>query len=397
MPIVSVEEPVVDQLAEHLLNEQGVSFGRPRDADPDIARQLRPTQQVSYQPRALGFAERLEHDQLRDVSPIGAELPDLRAGRAQDQEGMVGAESRDVFQQVHEGRLGPVDVLEDHHERSVLGQELEEPAHGPERLPDISALIEPDRGGDSICDVRAILRVPDEIPHLGTRRLRRVRLRDAGRRPDHLGNRPEGDPLAVGQTPTPERACPLGFPNDELVHQPGLPQARITHDGRHAADTLGGRLVEGTVELGQLLVPPDQGRIQPSCQRRGPRRHAHEAERRNPLGLAFEFERVDGLDLDGITNQPSRLLAEKDLPGLRRLLQARGDVDRVPRHEGLAARRVTGNDLPGVDSGPHLKPSAPSAFELGVEGNERSPAFATPPARPGGRRPREPPGRRRRP
>ena len=48
--------------------------------------------------------------------------------------GCAARERDQVLEQVEQGRLGPVDVLDDQHERALGGDPLEQPAHGPEGL-----------------------------------------------------------------------------------------------------------------------------------------------------------------------------------------------------------------------------------------------------------------------
>ncbi len=260
MPIVPLEKPVVDQHPEHLLDEQGVSFRGLRDAGPDVAGQSGPTQQIPDQQLALQLGQGLEHDQLPDAPPVGAALADVRTRRTQDEQGVVDAETRHVLEQVQQGRLGPVDVFDDHDERAVTGQNLEEPTHGPERLLDLSfALAEPNRRGYPLRDVGPVLHVADEIPHFGTRCSRRVQLADPSCGLDQLGDRPKGDPLTVGQASSPQRSGAGGRLQNELIHQSRLSESSVSDDGCDAADTLHRRLLERMPEADQLVLSPNQG------------------------------------------------------------------------------------------------------------------------------------------
>jgi hypothetical protein len=55
----------------------------------------------------------------------------------------------------------------------------------------------------------------------------------------------------------------------------------------------------------------------------------------NGLRLALQLERLDRLDLDRLANQRERRLSEQHLAWLCRLLEARGDVDGVPRRQAF--------------------------------------------------------------
>ena len=143
---------VVDQLAEHLLDEQRVAFGRVGDPRLDVGGEPDRAQQVRDQIRALVLAERLEDDRLADGRPVRDGSRAGRGGPCTRGHRVVGAEPRDVLQQVEEGRLGPVDVLEQHDERRVRRHDLEEAAHRPEGLLDVAptvVLAEPDRCRDA--------------------------------------------------------------------------------------------------------------------------------------------------------------------------------------------------------------------------------------------------------
>src|SRR5207244_6381417 len=70
-------------------------------------------------------------------------------------------------------------------------------------------------------------------------------------------------------------------------------------------------------------------------------------ERGHRLALALELERPHRLDLDRVTRQPTRLLADQDLAWLRRLLQPCGDVDGVTRGEPFLR---AGDHLAGADA-----------------------------------------------
>jgi len=67
------------------------------------------------------------------------------------------------------------------------------------------------------------------------------------------------------------------------------------------------------------------------------------------LGLAFGRDRLDDLDLDRVPRKGERRLPKKDLAGLGCLLEARGDVDRISRDEGVTR---ASDDLARVDADP---------------------------------------------
>ena len=136
--------------------------------------------------------------------------------RADEQKTRVGVRDH-VLDELEEGRLGPVDVLEQDDERARRGELLEELASPPvELLHGERLLREPDRGRDAGGHVGVVV----ERGQLRVRLLRAVALGDPGGLADGLGERPEADAVAVGETAATqnERVCVDGA--DELVQEP---------------------------------------------------------------------------------------------------------------------------------------------------------------------------------
>ena len=151
---------------------------------------------------AVVAAERLELDRGRAnaaAAPARPDVEQLGPREADDQERRVAHPLGDVLDQLEQRLLGPVDVLEDEHERLRVGQLSRPLAGGPGDLL-LAALAldglehaggEAEQVGDRL--VRAAL------AELLDRDLERVVVGDARRVLDHLGERPVRDALAVGQ------------------------------------------------------------------------------------------------------------------------------------------------------------------------------------------------------
>ncbi len=77
-----------------------------------------------------------EHDPLgaRRCGPVRPILEQVVARRRQEQGRGLEVGPGQLVEQVQEGRLGPVDVVDDDDERASLGEDLDQPADGPERL-----------------------------------------------------------------------------------------------------------------------------------------------------------------------------------------------------------------------------------------------------------------------
>jgi hypothetical protein len=96
-----------------------------------------------------------------------------------------------------------------------------------------------------------------------------------------------------------------------------------------------------------------------------------QADTRDRLGLALERQRLDGLDLDRITDEVVGELSDQDLVRRRGLLEAGGGVHGIAGDQALAGRRVARHDLPGVDAGPVRQLDAPASLQLPVQLGQR--------------------------
>ena len=104
---------------DHLLDEERVSFRRV--ADPLLESRLEAVvaEQLLEQLVGLCCAQRLEQDRRRvelATAPARALVQQFRSREAEEQQRRVPREIGDVLEQVEEGWLAPVDVVEDGHE-----------------------------------------------------------------------------------------------------------------------------------------------------------------------------------------------------------------------------------------------------------------------------------------
>ena len=89
-----------------------------------------------------------------------------------------------------------MDVVEEHHERTLARERLEQLSHAPEKLFDRERLVgEADRCGHALHD--ALDALPDERCELLGRYGRRVVVTDPSRLAGGLEQRPEGDALPI--------------------------------------------------------------------------------------------------------------------------------------------------------------------------------------------------------
>ena len=183
-------------------------------------------------------------------------------------------EVRHVLDQVEEGGLRPLEVVEHDHDRAALGEHLEQPSRGPEDL--LLRLARPSRRGRPPPRAR-----PRRAPPCGSPLscaasasrtvLGRAAARLAGEVAHHLVQRPVGDPLAIRQAAAAQHGRLVPQRGRQLVHEPRLPHTRRAQD-RHevAAATRHGR-VERRLERAELLFAAHQRRAERGRTRVSPR------------------------------------------------------------------------------------------------------------------------------
>ena len=136
----------------------------------------------------------------------------------------------EVVEELEEGRLGPVEVVDEQHERTLGRQRLKQPPATPHQLGHRElGGTQVDRGGDTFDDRLAVraagtLQQPVDPP---CRDSRRVLIGDAGGFADCLRERPERDAVAVREATTADQASSLGGSHGELPDEPRLADACV--------------------------------------------------------------------------------------------------------------------------------------------------------------------------
>ena len=135
------------------------------------------------------------------TAPTRTALEQLRPGRGEDEERDTGHPIDDVVDEVEQVVVGPVEVFEDEHERSTVGERLEEASPGGERL----ARARSPAGCPSLRDrpsgrrwrssqrprAASSATSATAVAQLRSSASRRIGLEDPGLRLHHLGDRPE--------------------------------------------------------------------------------------------------------------------------------------------------------------------------------------------------------------
>src|SRR5439155_12139188 len=168
----------------------------------------------------------------------------------------------------------------------------------------------------------------------------------------HLGERPVRASLAVGKAAAgkPGRALDdLG----ELVGQAALADARLAIDREQVRAAVTQGTVVRVLQQLELRLATDERRLERARSPTAAPVGAESAPGPDGLRHALQLDRAEVLDLDATQRQPVRGRAEQELAGLGRLLEPRGQRNRLSRGERRLA--VLGNDLARLDADPRLE------------------------------------------
>ena len=384
--------PVLVLKGEHLLHEERVAL---RGFDDPRSQRLRDhVPALTCDQRFRVFrGQGLEQDggRVRSRRPPGrADLEQIGTRQAEEQN-RPAREAADILEQVEEGRLGPVKIVDDDDERPIAPECLDEPPNGPEDLfrPRV-AVAEAHRTGDPVNDQLGALVICDELGERGAGAVSADLF-------DDLGERPVGDPFAVREAAPDHDARPLADRRDELVGQtrladPGRPEHRHDPAGAAGLDPL-----ERIHELAEFALAADEGGLQPTREGGSVVKHLDQPPSRDLFGLTLERERLGTLSAYRLADEAVRRVAQEDLAGLCGLLEAGGDVHCITGREGLPCAGVAGDDLAGVDPDAMGKARTPMLLQLLVQSSSDTGAARRPPVPPARHHPREAAGCRRRP
>ena len=134
-------------------------------------------------------------------TPVRSSFEQLGSGQGHDEDRDGSAPLLHVVDEVEEARVGEVQVLEDHDDRTARREPLEERAPGTEELLGPDPRFEAQQREEGGLDPGSLGLVRDVCGEHGRdggpgRRLV-VGLLETGATPDHLAERPERDPVAV--------------------------------------------------------------------------------------------------------------------------------------------------------------------------------------------------------
>ena len=216
-----------------------------------------------------------------------------------------------MVQEVQQQLISPVQVLNHQHGRALLGQRLQEPPPGRERLhPPVAAKLhaagQPHQGRQVLSHPGRLRLLADEAGdrplQLGGGLLGRIGVQDAGLGLDDLPQRPQRHPLPVGQAAalTPGDQLPVGLDQlREFPDEPAFADPRHPDQGHQLRRLLGAGSGQRVGEQAAFPLPSDQGpdrRLVDVHPETGPR-PKHQPHRHR-VGLALGIDRLRRLISD---------------------------------------------------------------------------------------------------
>ena len=237
-----------------------------------------------------------------------------------------------MLDEVEEGELRPVEILQHEDERALACEGLDQLADGPEGL--LSGPAPPFRHTDRLRDAvgyrRGVGLVPEES-------LDARPIQASGRGPHNLRQGPERDPLAVGKAAPHEDGRPPLHGVDQLLGETGLSDPGVTEHREYVCCTPRDAALEGLHELCELGLPADDRVV---------------------------------LGRDRVAHEAAGALVDQDLAGSRCLQQAGGDLCRLSGEE--ARGRLWRGELTGAYARPDRHRDPVVAVELVVQARQRS-------------------------
>ena len=364
----SLTGPVaVCEQTRELLRIQGVAACLLKQRPLRLGRQDRALQQRRDQLSGLGIAQGSEVDPLR-VAGAGAEggmaLVELRPRRTEEQQRHALGPVGEMLEKGEQGGVRPVQILEHQHRRPLGREALAEAPPGRKRLLLASRLRrrahQRRQAGQEPGPVGIAFRnCPLEL----RRRLRgRVRFEDAALGFHDLPQRPEGDPVPVGQAPSlppANQPRPLLHVSEQLSAEAALANPRLAHDCHQLARSLLGGTLERPDQQCPLQLAADQRRrarpdhLQPKSRPRPQR-----SPQRERLRLALHRDGLQSLPLENPLGRPKRLRRHRHSAHGGRPLQPRRRVHHIAGDDPLALLRPCAQRddcLARVDPDPHLQ------------------------------------------
>lgn len=180
---------------------------------------------------------------------------------------MIAGPAREIFDEVEQARICPLQVLEDEDGRRPFGDAFEEPAPGREQLVAIEHrhVVRTEQDGEARLDPASLPLVADKLVErrgqMTPSDLRRGVLADTDTAPDHLADRRECNSFPVRRSAAGVPCNLIREGVDPFVQLPR--QAALTHSGypghgNQPTPTLANDPVEQLDQLAELAVSADE-------------------------------------------------------------------------------------------------------------------------------------------
>ena len=257
---------LLEQHPHQLLHEQRIALGGREYALGEIGGRAGVADQLLDQRPARLGAERVQL-QLGGggyrAAEVGPDVEQVGPGGGDDQDRHALGLAGEVLDQLEEGRLGPVDVLEQDHERLLAGGCLEQLADRPERLGRVGGGLRlAERTSHALDDRGRVLVVLQQPRDPGLRLLGALVVRGAHEALDDRAQRPEGEALAVGEAAAGHDLGLAAQRGPEVLRQARLADPGRADDRDQLAAAPRDRAVEGLAHAG-----PARARGRPAARR----------------------------------------------------------------------------------------------------------------------------------
>ena len=280
-------------------------------------------------------------------------LTELGPGEAEHEDRVLVRPLEQVVDEIEQTVTGPLQVLEDHHHRLVLGEALEEHPPAREQLLACQARLGDAEQSPEPRDQELAIGGADD-PAVEARVELRDRLLEGRFLGDpkplahHLRERPIRDPVAVGQAASGMEQEVVGQAVgvlDEFPTKPRLADAGRPGDRHQTCDAMLDAGVKQVLDQSQVGVAPHQRRLKArfALLAADAAHHSSGMPQVHRLSLALEDMLAGVLVGDrGRAHLPSDVV-DQHLSGLGRRLNPRGCVDPVSDHDPLPGIRLRGH------------------------------------------------------
>ena len=368
---VAHDEALVDEHVDELFAEQRRAGGAFDDLAAQILRKRLDLEQSRDKCGRFQRIEWIERDGgcvCLAGAPAAAQLEKFWTGHADDEHRNVGHAIGELLDQRHDGRLGPLHIVDHDDERSAVRDRLDVVAYGPSNLaPDTFRRrvghdrlrgFEAKHRGEPRAHSRSLWIVAQKFPQpsveLGQGAFTLVGKACAGVLPQHLDEGPVGDAAAIGEAAAAQDPrARVREPGQRFADQARFPDPRSADDGEQMRPPILRDAREGIQEQPQLAVAADKRSVQA---RDAPHLHRNLASRTESsmshqrLGLAFGGNGCTCLVFDCVARELMGERADQDLTGLRALLKSGGHVHGVAADHELAIVGCRRDGLAGVDA-----------------------------------------------